>query len=69
MELDLQRLFGLHGHSVLIGWGPATLPPPHLGSYTRALLVSQDRRHLCETPTYNSSLTDSDEDILLKRTH
>ncbi len=26
---------------------PATPPlPPHLGSYTRALLVSQDRRHL-----------------------
>ncbi len=28
------------------------LPPslPHLGSYTRALLVSQDRRHLFVTP-------------------
>jgi hypothetical protein len=25
-------------------------PPPHLGSYTRALLVSQDRRHLFVTP-------------------
>ncbi len=25
-------------------------PPPHLGSHTRALLVSQDRRHLFETP-------------------
>ncbi len=24
--------------------------PPHLGSYTRALLVSQDRQHLFETP-------------------
>jgi hypothetical protein len=29
---------------------PATPPPPHLGSYTRALLVSQDRRHLFVTP-------------------
>ncbi len=26
-------------------------PPPHLGSYTRALLVSQDRRHLFVTPS------------------
>ncbi len=25
-------------------------PPPHLGSYSRALLVSQDRRHLSVTP-------------------
>jgi hypothetical protein len=30
---------------------PVTSPlPPHLGSYTRALLVSQDRRHLFVTP-------------------
>ncbi len=28
---------------------PATPPPPHLGSYTWALLVSQDRRHLFVT--------------------
>ncbi len=38
---------------VLIGWDPAPqlLPhPPHLGSYTRALLVSQDRRHLPVSP-------------------
>ncbi len=36
-------------------------PPlsPHLGSYTRTLLVSQDRRHLCVTPCeqYLISLT------------
>jgi hypothetical protein len=35
------------------GLRPATLPsppPPNLGSYARALLVSQDRRHLCVTP-------------------
>jgi hypothetical protein len=31
--------------AVLIGWDPATHFPPHLGSYTRVLLVSQD-----ETP-------------------
>jgi hypothetical protein len=36
--------------AVLIGRDPATPPPtpslpPHLGSYKRALLVSQDRRH------------------------
>jgi hypothetical protein len=31
---------------------PRNLPPlpPHLGSYKRALLVSQDRRHLFVTP-------------------
>jgi hypothetical protein len=29
--------------------------PPELDSYTRALLVSQDRRHLCVTPWINSS--------------
>jgi hypothetical protein len=29
---------------------PQFPPPPHLGSYTRALLVSQDRRHLFVTP-------------------
>ncbi len=34
--------------AVLLGWDPATPPPPpHLGSYMRALWVSQDRRHLC----------------------
>jgi hypothetical protein len=37
--------------AVLIGWDPATTPlPPRLGSYTRALLVSQDWRHLYVTP-------------------
>jgi hypothetical protein len=28
--------------------------PPHLGSYTRSLLVSQDRRHLFVTPCLGS---------------
>ncbi len=38
--------------AVLIVWDHATNypPPPHLGSYTRALLVSQDRRHLLVAP-------------------
>jgi hypothetical protein len=53
MELDLQSLFGLLCTAVLIGWNPASPPPPHLGSYTRALLVSQDRRHLFVTPWGN----------------
>ncbi len=34
--------------AVPIDWDPAT--PPHSGSYTRALLVSQDRRHLLLSP-------------------
>jgi hypothetical protein len=33
---------------------PRNAPPhPHLGSYTRALLVSQDRRHLFVTPWFS----------------
>ncbi len=51
MELDLPSLFGLLCTAVLIGWDPTTPPlPPHMSSYTRALLVSQDRRHLSVTP-------------------
>ncbi len=47
MELDLQSLFGLLCTAVLIGWDLVTPTLyPRLGSYTRALLVSQDRRHL-----------------------
>ncbi len=47
MALDLQSLFGLLCTAVLIGWDPATPPlPPHLGSYTRALLDSKHKRHL-----------------------
>ncbi len=39
--------------AVLIGWDFRTLPPPpHLNSYARALLVSQDRRHLFVTPCF-----------------
>ncbi len=52
MELDLQSLFGLHVHSFTHWLSPRDPPPPppHLGLYTRALLVSQDRRHLFVTP-------------------
>jgi len=39
MEFDLQVLFGLLQPP----------HPPHLGSYTRAMSVSQDRRHLFVT--------------------
>jgi hypothetical protein len=44
MELDLQSIFGL----VFTHWPRPRHSPlsPLLGSYTRALLVSKDRRHL-----------------------
>ncbi len=32
--------------------------PPHLGSYTRTLLVSQDRRHLFVTPCKKHTMID-----------
>jgi hypothetical protein len=52
MELDLQSLFGLHVHRCI---DPPIPPlPPQLGSITRALLVSQDRRHLIVTPAQES---------------
>jgi hypothetical protein len=51
MELDLLSSCGLLCTAVLIGWEPTTPSlPPHLGLYTRALLVSQDRRQLFVTP-------------------
>ncbi len=57
MKLDLQSLFGLRYIAVLIGWDAATPPlPTHLGSCTRALLVSQDRRHLFVTPCFHPFL-------------
>jgi hypothetical protein len=51
MVLDLQSLFGLHAHSYT-HWLRCRNPPPpsHLGSNTRTLLVSQERRHLFVTP-------------------
>jgi hypothetical protein len=47
MEFDLQNLFGL---LCTLAMTPQLPPPPQFGSYTRALLVSQDRRHLFVTP-------------------
>jgi hypothetical protein len=59
MELELQNLVGLHVHSCT-HWSrprnsqpppqpPPLTPPLHLGSFTWALLVSQDRRHFFVT--------------------
>jgi hypothetical protein len=42
MELDFQSLFGLHVHSGTHCLRPPQPPPSHLGSYTKALLVSKD---------------------------
>jgi hypothetical protein len=51
MELDLQSLFGLHVYSCTDWLRHLNfLPPPTLDSYTRALLVSQNSRHLFENP-------------------
>jgi hypothetical protein len=52
MELDLQSLFGLHVYTVQLYSLSETPhpPPPYFGTYTRALLVIQDRRHLFVTP-------------------
>jgi hypothetical protein len=53
-KLDLQSLLGsmCTMHSYIHWLTPNHRPPPkhpHLGSYTRALFVSQDRRHLFVT--------------------
>ncbi len=46
MELDLKRLFGLHVHRCSHWLRQGNLShPSHFSSYTRALLVSQPRRH------------------------
>jgi hypothetical protein len=52
MELDLRSFFGLPCAQLYsLTETPQTLPSPlHLGSYTRALLVSQDRRHFFVAP-------------------
>jgi hypothetical protein len=48
MELDLYLGSCVHLYLLAESENPhaTTLLPPHLVSYTRALLVSQDRRHL-----------------------
>ncbi len=51
VTVDLQSLFGLNVHTCT-HWLRPRNPPPHLGSYTRALLVSQDRRHFFVTPCF-----------------
>ncbi len=51
MELDLHSFFGLLPVCSCTHW--LRLLPSHLGSYTKALLVSQDRRHLCVTHWYH----------------
>ncbi len=57
MEVDLQSLLGLHVTWCAQLYSLAETPqpppppiPPHWDSYTRALLVRKDRRHLCVTP-------------------
>ncbi len=51
MELDLLRLFGLHVHSSTHWLRPRIPPSPRIWVHIRrALLVSQDRRHLFVTP-------------------
>jgi hypothetical protein len=51
MELDLHSLFGLHVCAHSLAETPQHPLPPRLGSYTRALLVSQDG-HLFATPNF-----------------
>jgi hypothetical protein len=54
MQLDLLILFGIHVHRCTHWMRPRNSPlPPHVGSYTRALLISQDRRHLFVNPWVN----------------
>jgi hypothetical protein len=48
MELHLQSFYGLHVNNCTHLLRPRNPHPPrpHLGSYTRTLFVSQDKRHL-----------------------
>jgi hypothetical protein len=57
MEGDLHSLFGLHVTWCAQLYSLAETPqlpplPPHRDSYTRALLVSKDRRHLFVSPCH-----------------
>ncbi len=56
IELDLQSLFGLHVHSCTHWLRPSNSPAFGLIYSTRALLVSQDRRHLFVTPWFYGEL-------------
>ncbi len=67
MKLDLQSLFGLHEHSCTHWLRPINIPtPPHLGSYTRALLVSLGRRHLIATSCKTAKWCGSGSTTLLE---
>jgi hypothetical protein len=60
MEVDIHSLFGLHvtGCAHLYSLAENRQPPPpHWDSYTRALLVSKDRRHLFVTFCPSHTLT------------
>ncbi len=65
LNMDISKVYlGSMCTAVHVGWDPRKPPPPpYLGSYTRALLVSQDRWHLFVTPwlraTVNFSLYSS----------
>jgi len=48
-DLDLQSLFGLPCAQLF-----SLAETPQIGSNTRALLVSQDRRHLFVIPGFNT---------------
>jgi hypothetical protein len=51
MEVDLQSLFGFCVQLYSLTETPQPRPhPPHLGSYTKALFVRLERRHLFVTP-------------------
>ncbi len=60
MEQDLQSFFWIPVYSCTHWLDSGTPPPPilpHSGSYTRALLVSQDRRHVFVTPWVRRKLS------------
>jgi hypothetical protein len=66
MEVDLQKVYlgsmSRDAHSCSHWPRPCNPPiPPHWDSYTRALLVSNDRRHLFVTPWLAISLTQVSE--------
>ncbi len=69
MKLDLQSLFGLHVHSFTHWLGPRDPLPLHLVSYTKALLVSQDRRHLFVTPWYKTRVPEHKAEDRQNRAH
>ncbi len=58
MELDLQSLFEFHVHSCTHLLRPHIPPPPRIWAHIpRALLVSQDRRHLSVWPSGSTCIS------------